>query len=81
MYVFCWRTHSPEPVDHSKPLVQLHHIDDKEDNGHGHLEDGQSGDASIRRGEIADEDDETDELRVVGGERGVGEILFSTHAG
>jgi len=55
-------THTPDPVDHLDLLVQLHHEDDKEDDGEDHLADGNSRVASIQRRSIADEDDETEYL-------------------
>lgn len=57
------RTHTPEPVDHCELLVQLHHEDDKEDYGEHHLTDGCGGVASWVRYSVADEDDETEDLR------------------
>lgn len=61
------RTHTPNPVDQLKLLVQLHHEDAKEDHGEDHLTDGQRGVASVHRHSIADDDDETDDLQ--GGKR------------
>lgn len=53
-------------------LIQVHHKDAKEDHGEDHLADGHSGVAPIQRRSIADDDDETDELRVIGGKEGRG---------
>lgn len=58
-------TYRPEPTDHQKLLVQLHHEDDHEDDGEDHLTDGHSGVASVQRRRIADEDDEADYLKTI----------------
>lgn len=56
-------THTPEPVDHLDLLVHFHHEDAKEDYGEDHLTDGDSRVSAVRRRSVADDDDETDELR------------------
>lgn len=57
------RTHTPEPVDHQELLVHVHHEDAKEDHGEDHLTDGDSRVSAVIRRSVADDDDETDELK------------------
>lgn len=57
------RTHTPEPVDHSDLLVHFHHEDGKEDHGEDHLTDGDTRVSAAQRRSVADDDDETDELK------------------
>lgn len=57
------RTHTPEPVDQLELLVHVHHEDEKEDHGEDHLTDGDSRVSAVMRRSVADDDDETDELK------------------
>lgn len=66
-------THTPGPVDLYDLLVELHHEDDEEDDGDDHLDDGDADEASKPGRNVADEDDETEELV----KWGWGEILAS----
>ncbi len=54
-------------------LVQIHHENAEEDHGEDHLADGHGGVASIQRCSIADDDNETDYLRVMEVKREGGE--------
>lgn len=69
-------THAPDPVDHLDLLVEIHHEDCEEDHSEDHLADGHSGVASIKGRSVADDDDETDDLRVIEvGGRGLGKTV------
>lgn len=50
-------------------LVHPHHEDAEEDHGEDHLADGHGGVASSVGRSVADDDDETDQLAVIEGER------------
>lgn len=62
----CGGTHTPDPVDHQELLVQLQHVDDKEDGAKDHLTDGHGSVASIQRGSITDEDYQAEDLGKTG---------------
>lgn len=59
----CMQTYTPEPVDDLELFIQLHHEDDKEDDGKDHLTNSHRWVSAIQRCCVADEADQAQELQ------------------